>query len=157
MNEAKEAIITALYVNPPKAGKKNGTIKAEGDVLYLAKPPILAIFQQGGQYKIGYEEYEINGVHFKEIKAAQQVSAAAPATSGNTGRYPAHQDDALAERIFVCGAINATMSNPNVKPSLDMDGIKIVNFWRNVWASTFGAKTAAVKPKDDMGGDDIPY
>lgn len=152
MNERKEAVITAVFVNQPKPGKKNGTIKADGDVLFLAKPPILAQFQQGGRYKIAYEEYNIAGNNFKEIK---DVTQEAPPQAV----YHGGGDSELAERIFVCGAINATFSNPNVNINSSEWGlpgcINLVNHWRKVWAATFGTKTIPAS-KDDMN-DDIPY
>ena len=150
MNEVHTATITANYVNPPKQGKKNGTVKA-GDVLYLAKPPVLAQLQQGGQYKITYEEYSIGGNTFKEIKDVQQLSE--PAAGGR-----AHQDDGLAERIFVCGAINSTLSNPNVKPLeiAKAGAAELVTLWRKAWRETFGAKQEAPPKRDDMN-DSIPW
>ncbi len=152
MNIVKEAVITAAYVNPPKPGKKNGTIKGADEILWLAKPPILAQFQQGGQYKISYEEYTIQGTSFKEIKAAEQVGVAPTATGS---RSSARQDDGLAERIFVCGAINATLSNPTIDPLKLSHGesVGLVRHWRDVWANTFGKSPA----KGDMDGDLIPY
>ncbi len=158
MNEVKSAVITAAYVNPPKQGRKNGTIKDASEILYLAKPPILAQFQPGGQYKINYEEYVINGTSFKEIKSAEQVGGAASGGNPSAGaRRTYGQDEGLAERIFVCGAVNATLGNPNVKPYelAGMGLVELVNKYRKVWQLTFGG--GVTKAADDDMSDEIPF
>jgi hypothetical protein len=60
--------------------------------------------------------------------------------------------DATAERIFVCGALNAAISGGHVELS-DATLSNVVNVLRSVWSHTLGA----AKKNDDMDGDNIPF
>ena len=91
-----------------------------------------------------------NGQTYKTVTTSQMVSAAPTEGSGG-GKY-APVGDATAERIFVCGALNAAISGGHVELS-DVYLSNIVNILRSVWANTLGAP----KKVDDMDGDQVPF
>lgn len=142
--------VTVAYVNAPRGRAKSGSIKDTDGAYYGIKwPDWEHEFKPGCTYKIRYEQ---NG-QYRNI-TQYRMTGGAPTAPG-----PAAGDPQLAERIFVCGAVNATMSNPNVQPNSPewntAGCINLVNHWRNVWAATFGGKTT-LTPKDDMN-DEIPF
>lgn len=145
--------VTVAYVNAPRGRAKSGSIKDSAGNYYGIKwPDWQNEFVPGNSYKI---EYEQNG-QFKNITRYKLIGANLhkPAVAHGGG------DPDLAERIFVCGAVNATMGNPNVHPNSqewDTRGcINLVNHWRKVWANTFGGKAVETQVKDDMN-DEIPF
>lgn len=68
---------TVAYVNDPKPGKKNGSIKL-GDGTYLGvRPNMLSQFSAGKTYDIEYEEHDYQGQTYKTVKTAKaQVNGA---------------------------------------------------------------------------------
>ena len=160
-----EATIVATKVFPPKPGKKRYTIVSSDEKLWGAMPDVASKFKEGGTYNIFYKEDHFGGKTYHVIEGATEAAGSAPKPSvatpaaANTGKYGA-KDDETAERIFVCGALNATMGNPNFTPT-ELTGESLTNLvrrLRGVWADTFGSP--AVKPeksKNDDMNDDIPF
>lgn len=162
-----EATIVAAKVFRPKPGKKRWTIVTPDETLYGAMPDIASRFREGGTYEIGYKVDHFAGKDYLVIEGAREVAAptAAPAT-GSSGKYGA-KDDETAERIFVCGALNASLGNPNFTPT-ELGGdalVAMVKRFRAVWAATFGApqaqptpaQKAPPEPKIDDMNDEIPF
>jgi hypothetical protein len=94
-------------------------------------------------------------VTYKYVDKVEQTAQAAPAPARNhqpAGRY---QDDmVVAERIFVCGAMNNLMANQNIDPRglSTADLTEQVNKFREVWRKTFG------NPQQDAEmGDEVPF
>lgn len=158
-------LITVRYVNAPK-GRGPASVKDANDAYwkFWTKDIRLDTFKVGGTYKIEYKNEPYNGqdqfyiTRQKLVEAPQEV----PAQSGG-GKY-GPKDDETAERIFVCGAFNATLSNPNFSPTELSDAvlIGIVKRFRTVWAATFGTPQTAVptpkpQPVDDEMSDSIPF
>jgi hypothetical protein len=141
-----QATVTVRYVNPPKAGKTNGSIKDSDGVMYGVPPHMLNNFQQGATYTIDYSERDFRGQTYKTVTTA--VLTAPPQESGG-GKY-GPVSDATAERIFVCGALNAAIQGGHVEMS-DVVLSNVVNILRTVWANTLGGKN------DDMGNDSVPF
>ena len=142
------ATVTAKYVNPPKAGQKNGSIKGEDGTLYIVNPKMLSQMQQGGMYKLEWLDNDFKGNTYHIVQSVEAV-AQAKATAAQ---------DATSERIFVCGALNAALSNPNVTPlGTDIEGF--VRTLRAVWDATFGAPPEAPKKKTTAEelNDEIPF
>lgn len=152
------AEVTVAYVNPPRGRATSGSIKDTGGAYYGIKwPDWQNEFQPGVTYKIAYET---NG-QYKNITQFKAIGGA-PAPAGHAGP----QDDKLSERIFVCGAVNSTLGNPNVQPhELTAEAcIRMVDHWRKVWAATFGKATnvssmphAKSEGADSDLNDSIPW
>ena len=152
--------VVPSFVNPPKAGKREGSIKVADGSYYGVPPALLSNFQAGNSYTVEYTEKQGTGQwagkvfrSITRIAATEQAKPeqAAAQQSGGGTRYGA-TDDKTAERIFCCGALNAAIQSGNVvlgKPEL----ITLVNDLRAVWANTFGGKPQAA---DDIG-DQVPF
>jgi hypothetical protein len=145
-----QARITVKYVNAVKPGKKNGSIKGTDEDIYGVPPHMLANFQQGATYTIDYSERVFNGQTYKTVTTSQMVSAAPTEGSGG-GKY-APVGDATAERIFVCGALNAHISSGQAEISAAYIG-NVVNILREVWRT----EMATPSKNADMGEESIPY
>lgn len=144
--------INVKFVNPAAAGKKNASIKTDDDQFFLVPPEMLGQFQQGGKYKVGYKSNVFKGVTYKYIETVEAAEAS-PIAKFQGGKYGA-TDMATAERIFVCGAMNAMLHNQNTLPfTLTGDNlIERVNILRDVWRQTLG------NPQQDAEMEDsIPY
>lgn len=146
-----QAQVKVKYVNPPKPGKVNGSIKDITDDMYGVPPNLLATFQQGATYNIEFSERVFNGARYKTVTRADLIAAPEP-TVENGGKY-APKDQQTAERIFVCGALNAAIQGGHVELS-DVTLSNVVNVLRSVWKHTLGAPPGK---NDDMGGDDFPF
>lgn len=149
------AEITVSFCNPQKPGKKNASVKTADNQLYLVPPELYPQFSEGNKYKVDYKNFKTNdGTVLKIIEKAEPMATAAPAPGRNKpgARY---QDDAVvAERIFVCGAINNMMANQNIDPRgmSAADVTEQVNKLREVWRKTFG------NPQQNAEmGDEVPF
>lgn len=147
-----QSSITVRYVNSPKAGKKNGSIKGIHDDIYGVPPHMLGNFQPGATYTIDYSVRSFNGQEYKTVTTA--VMASPPPQEGSGGGKYGNKDDATAERIFVCGALNAAISGGHAELS-EAFLCNVVNMLRGVWAETLG-RPAAAKKNDDMN-DEVPF
>ena len=144
------ATINVKYVNPPKEGKSRWTIKTSDGVLYGLSGTLANQMKAGNSYQVTYKESEFRGQMYKTIESVQQATGSAPSHGGT--------DDKTAERIFVCGAVNATLSNPQVSPHMvTADAVALVNLWRDVWKATFGGGGAGSVAKNSDMDDEIPF
>lgn len=158
--------IQVAQVSPPQPGKKRGKISDTQGNTYQAGYPMLNNFQPGGTYTINYKDDSFNGFAFKVIEGLQSAPGTAnppPLASQQTTAVPqthtpkgAHSvNDPLPERIFVCGALNAALGNPNVNPAtLTTNQLTVmVKSYREVFARTFGGKPTVADELDD----EIPF
>jgi hypothetical protein len=133
-----QATITARWVNPPKEGKKLGTIKTDTNELYGVYPEMLSKFQQNGIYEVEYTERTFDdGRTFKTIKAVAPKGMA-PRPVGGRPMAPRETSMKDAERMFVCSILNAGVQAGKLefnRAALET----AVNGLRQVWAETFGA------------------
>lgn len=158
-DKAETAQITVRYVNPKQPGKKNASIKTNEGDLYFVAPEMLDKFEVGGKYNIQYKVNEFRGTKYNHIESVARIAAPVPNQSSSTHNSITKAtfgsvDMETAERIFVCGAINAMLSNQNTMPfTLDQgDIVQRVNILRAVWRDTFG------NPQKSADLDDeIPY
>lgn len=139
------ATITAKYVNPPKEGKKKGSVKTADDQMFGVWADKISHFQVGGIYDIEYtEETGQDGKVWKTIKTATKKGESRPTFGGGGARNSYRETSAKdAERMFVCSILNAAIAAGKV----EFSGEKLrfaVNGLRSVWADTFAADE--VKP-----------
>ncbi len=150
--------IDVSFINPPKPGKKNGSIKTKDDVIYGVKPDMLSLFEQRGIYDIEFSTTKFNNQDYKTVTSVQRVQEApkpSAASAGSSGKYSA-TDDRIAERIFVCGALNASISGGHV--DLNTEHLtNLVNILRLVWDDTFGRPEKPKFDNPDMGGDEVTF
>ena len=156
------AEITVKYCNPKQANKKNASVKTDDGQMYFVTPEMFGQFEVGGKYSVEYKVSEFKGVENRYIEKADKVSGGSPANhapnpnvhnSMTKAKYGT-VDMETAERIFVCGAMNALVGNQNIDPrGLTKEHlIAEVNKLRAVWANTF-----ANPQKDEEIDDEIPF
>ena len=136
------ATIVPKYINQPKPGKKEGSIRLADDSFYGVPPALIPQFQMGGTYEVEYTERDWQGKTFRSIKSVKQVGAP-QANSG--GMAPAKggygsTDMATAERILVCGALNAAIRAGQINVMNTADVHKAIDGLRATWRQTFGNK-----------------
>lgn len=152
-----EATIIVQYVNQPMAGKKQGNVKTPDGVIYGVDPGMLSIFSPGQSYVVQYEDRVWNGKTYHTIKSATPTGAQSPAQGGAGGAASRSKygstDDATAERIFVCGALNAFITNGRIEPNAAAV-ISAVKALRAAWSDTFGKPKTAGQAATD---DEIPF
>lgn len=146
--------MTVKYVNPPTQGKRRGTIKGADNQYLGVFGDKIHLFQAGQTYEIEYtESTSTDGVTYRNVVTASQVmpaQASKPVADvpvrnnggGNTYRETCAKD---AERMFVCGALNAALHSSQVQPTRQSVGV-FVNVLRGVWRDSFG-----------VGDIDAPY
>lgn len=159
------AKIEVSYVNAPKPGKKMGNLKLADGTFYLVAPSMLGLFQNGGKYEVEYEESEFGGKTWRTVKKlAGGGNGAVGGSQVRTGAYGA-TDDKTAERIFVCGGLNAFITSGQVEPNA-VSITQAVNALRSAWSGTLGGKggaTSGPQPQvvpatvDDDMNDSIPF
>ncbi len=105
-------IIQVQYVNPPKPGKKKGTIKTIDGKLFGVWANALNGFKPKETYAVEYAEEEWQGQTYRTItKATLQANGTAGSSlrsSRNTYRETSPGD---AERMFVCSLLNAAIGS----------------------------------------------
>lgn len=147
-----EATVTVAYVNQPRPGVKSGSIKDTNGTYYGVPPAMLGSFQPKGTYEIFYEETNVKGKVYYNVKTFKPVGPApAASTGGGTGGYKT--DDVTAERIFVCGIINAGISS-NQLAIQTTDLVQAVQSAREAWRQTLGKKKTQTEEELD---DSIPF
>jgi hypothetical protein len=144
-----QATVQVKYVNPPKQGKVNGSIKDSNGEMFGVPPALLSTFQEGATYDLEYNERVFKGQTYKTISSAKLISAGDGMGSSKYG----NKDAATAERIFVCGALNAAIQGGHVELS-DVTLSNVVNILRSVWSHTLGVPADKT---DDMNGDQVPF
>lgn len=149
------AQVTIRYVNPKQPGKKNASVKTDDGQLYFVAPEMLGQFEQGGRYNIRYKVNDFKGVKYSHIEEVARIVApvpTSPVAAHNTGTKASYGtvDMATAERIFVCGALNAMLHG---QTSLETQTLVAwVNILRETWRQTLG------NPQQDAElNDEIPY
>lgn len=150
-----KATITIKYINDPKPGAKNSSIKDDKDDFYLIDPAMAQGLQQGVSYNVSYRPNTWRGTVYKMVEKIEPASnfvphpAAGPAPA--RGKYGV-DDKVVAERIYVCGILNAAMSNPNVNPESITTAwlANMTSMARDAWMQTFGKHNTELN-------DEIPF
>jgi hypothetical protein len=180
--------ITVAQVQQPPPGKQKGSVKDVSGKYWFVWPQDLNAFQPGGTYRItDYDTYNAqNGKVYYTIKRYQQVvgvggsgGASNQMPPPNRPMTPTTDDSQRRLDIFVCGAVNNYLANPNINPdSLSaVDIVDIIQKFKQGWMGVFGPsplprqvaqrqdpissgsqRTApgTVSHNDDMN-DDIPF
>ena len=173
------ASITVASVTPPAPGKKRAKVVDTTNTVYQVDGSQMHNFAPGSSWSIVYKDDSFNGFTFKVIEkfnpasptggqhAPAMQAADTPHGYSAVGLQPtvATKADPLPERIFVCGALNASLGNPSINPTVLTEDqlIVMVNGFRRVFARTFGGKredsTAPVPnpQRNDALNDEVPF
>lgn len=131
-------------IYPPKNPGWSASIKGADGNYYGIKETMVAGLSEGQTITADIRTQEKNGKTYRDIiklhgDAPAPDVKSAPAAS--TGRYGA-QDDATAERIFVCGVVNAVAPKIYEKlGTIDSEKLSaLVQVARVTWTETLGRK-----------------
>ena len=100
------ATVTVQYVNLPKEGKKQGSIKGADGTSYGVWANHIGNYKQGATYSIEYEERDYNGKTYRTVKDAT-LQAPAASHAGNGGANGPDKD----KLIFVTGVVGRAMGS----------------------------------------------
>ena len=145
------AEITCQFVNPPKPGKRNGSIKsAEGDY-YWGSQATIAEFRQGEVCKIEYTtKPKEGGGEWRTI--VKKIGGAPTVPPGfQTPRQRTNPTD--SKQIFVTACLKEFIGVGKV----DANSASVVaagNMLKNAYETLFG--TPAKQETQDVMGDEIP-
>jgi len=137
-----EIQISKIY--PPKQSGWSASIKAQDGNYYGVKEDVAKSLAEGQTITADVKMQEKNGKTYRDIikihDAGPPARPAAPAQS--TGHYGSN-DGATAERIFVCGFVNATAPKVYEKfGAISSDQLTaLVMVARATWEETLGKKS----------------
>lgn len=144
-----EIQIQKIY--PPKQAGWSASIKGADGNYYGVKEIVAHGLSEGQTISADIRTKEVNGKVYRDIikindagSAALSGPARATTPSSPAGKYGA-QDDATAERIFVCGVVNAVAPKIYEKlGTIDSEKLSaLVQVARSTWVSTLGRKDGA--------------
>ncbi len=146
--------ITVAAIEWPAAGKKLGAIIDSTGKRWGVWPDKLPGYQQGCTYEVGYETATPVG-----NGGAPGLILPRPPTPESRS---APSDDQRRMDIFICGAFNNILSNPNfTSEGLKVEGLAaVVEILRRVWQRTLGPQAQEIKPKGALNkdlDDEIPF
>lgn len=153
--------ITVKYVNQPRPGKKQGSVKDDNGTIYGVYPDKLSLFQPNATYEIEYKDSEWQGKTYHNIVSVKPAGGLSPAPQSNGGGNYRPTSPVDAERMYVCSLVNAGIQAGRIDFS---EGAieAATNAARNAWRNTFGAVTPLNTPAPPVRGrsdmdDDIPF
>lgn len=140
----QQATITVKYVNPPK-GKGPASVKDDKGVYWkfwtTGKNPIdLETFREDQAYTVGYKTEQYNGKDqytITDVLPSGHAPSAPRPAAANGGKY-APTDDKTAERIYVCGGLNAAITAGKVDVFMPDDVVSATESLRSAYQATFG-------------------
>lgn len=116
------ATVTVKFVNPPKEGKKKGSIKGANDEFFFVWADKLGQYEKGKTYEVEYEESDFNGQTYrtiKNVKPSGNGSAAQSAAPATSGAYYKPTSPVDSERMFVCAILAAGIKSGQIKFGAD--------------------------------------
>lgn len=128
MNTAT-ATIEVKYADPPKDGKKQGTVKTADGAIYGVWPDKLGLLRPGNVYEVEVTERKYNGRVYRTIVKAKPKAA----NSNTNADRPAQSHTNLdAEGEFVARVLSASIQACAVKYT-QAGLIDTVRMLRNVY------------------------
>ena len=100
-----QATLTPKYVNPPKPGKTLGSIKDQGDTLWLCEPGLLGSFSPGKPITVEYETMKFrDGTERPKITGVVHGATTGSAPAQESHRGNGHSPNQGRE-IFITGVV----------------------------------------------------
>ncbi len=144
------ATVTVKFINQPKEGKKEGSIRVQDDSFYGVPPALLAQFQQGGTYEVDYTTREWQGKTFKSVKSVKAVGAAPAAPGGGKGFAPKDPSE-----IWVCALLKEAIGVGQLNILNEDDCALAGETQKRVWRRLFGEDRKPTVAEEMQ--DQIPY
>ena len=160
-----EIRITVADVIYPAPGKKQGRIIDQTGKTWQVWGDKMSGYSRGGNYVISkYKTSEFKGQTYytiEEVSPVGQMPGMANPVSAPASIGVSPSDTERRMDIFVCGAFNNIMANPNVNPALleAADMINLVKRLKATWVNTLGPNrpgtTQRAAQNSDLN-DDLP-
>lgn len=125
------ATIVAEYVNPPKPGKKQGSVKGNDGHYYGVDPSQLGQFTQGGTYTIEYDTRIFQG---KEYRNFRRMDGVAPQTASKPSTSSSSHTKSV--EMACMGIVGRAVQGVGTVP----DGETLMRWFmdiRSAWIATF--------------------
>jgi len=159
--------ITVTSIEWPAAGKKMGAVIDNEGQRWGVWPDKLPGYQQFRTYEIGYKSNDFKGKTYYTIETARPINGTGTVTGLIIPKaVPLKQEENFDDKrrmdIFVCGAFNNIMANPNMNPAVfKVEGMAaMVEMLKRTWQRTLGPQAQAVVERgtrDDELNDSIPF
>lgn len=158
--------ITVAAIERPQAGKKMGAVIDSTGQRWGVWPDKLPGYQEFKTYEIGYKSNDFKGKTYYTIETATPLNGGRVTGLIIPKTVPPKQEESFDDKrrmdIFVCGAFNNIMANPNVNhlTMTNAEMVGIVNGLKQVWKLTLGPQAQAVLPRgasDTELNDEIPF
>ncbi len=151
--------ITVADVMYPAPGKKQGQLVDQTGKKWYVWADKLHNYQKGSSYMVQkYKTSEFRGQTYYTIEEANPVGAG-PGMTRPVPETPiklamAPSDNERRMDIFICGAFNNIMANPNVNPAMleAADMINLVKRLKTTWLTALGSPP---RPGSDLN-DELP-
>jgi len=147
--------VIVAYVNAPREGKKNGSIKTKGGDYYGVPPAMLSQFEQGGTYQVEYSTREFQGQTYRNVVSVQK-QAPAPSTNGASAGAGAggfrEVSPAVQLNMAIHSWVEAGISSGQVQFSDEAIGDAIRTVIKG-----YRDGTAALSQKSNDMNDEIPF
>lgn len=166
--------ITVAAIEWPKDGKKQGALIDSTGKRWGVWANKMHLYQQFSSYEITYNSSEFKGKTYFTIDTAKLVGAnSQPQSASQIPAVPQKSivpsygsmppsDDIRRMDIFVCGAFNNSMANPNCSPLvMNSDNmIILIENLKKAWKATLGPKPDPISTspsRDNDMNDEIPF
>lgn len=106
------ATIEVQFVNPPKPGKKQGSVKTVSGEYYGVDPTQLGQFQPGSTYTIEYETRVFNGKEYRNFRR-MDASSPPPAQSKQVQAFSTPVE--ITAREIVASALHGVGTLPDTE------------------------------------------
>lgn len=152
--------ITVADVMYPGPGKKQGQVVDQTGKQWYVWADKLHNYQKGGSYMIQkYKSSDFRGKTYYTIEEAQPIGGSpipvreVPNTAVRLAPVAASDTERRMD-IFICGAFNNIMANPNVNPAMleAADMVQLVKRLKTTWLTALGSPP---RTGSDLN-DDLP-
>lgn len=129
------AVIKIKYADPPKAGKKQATIKTEDNQIFGVWPKEFGLFQPGRTYKVEFSERSFNGKTYRTISKCEPLADVEerPSIEAQTKQ---HSSQSISEAEFITRLLAAGIKcggTVHSEPAM----IAEIKLLRSVYRQTF--------------------
>lgn len=153
------ATVKVAFVNQPKPGRKQGSIKTEEGTYIGVWPEQLSKFKPGGTYEIEYETNE-KGYHtMKRLVGGDIVPPTAGQALNKTSSF-AKGSDTKAVEMVVMGIVGRAHQSTGTLPDEDTlygQMLAVRAAWTRAFAAPLGPVPDASKLTKDELNDEIPF
>lgn len=143
------AEITVAFVNEPKEGKKNGSIKAADGQYYSVPPHMLPQFAKGMRCRVEYKPFGDTGRAIQKVIGNTNMTPTVPKND-----YRARSNPAEAKQIAVLALAKPLLEKLPREEVSEAKLVAVLELCMRAYDKTLGGMQA--QRRDDMD-DEIPH